>query len=226
MKRVAVIAALPAELAPLVREWRRERRGGVSVWSGARGGVDCVAACAGMGAAAALRALMEAERSGSAHAIVSYGWAGALRPGLEPGSAWAAAGAIDEAGGRRFPAPASAGAPWVVTVGRMAGREEKRRLAAATGASLVDMEAGALARVAAERGVAFLCLKGVSDAWDETPLPDMDRFISPQGAFRTAAFVLFAAVRPWHWAALARLYRHSRRAARALSRLFPVNFPW
>jgi hypothetical protein len=32
MTRVAIIAAMPAELKPLVRGWRHERRNGVDLW--------------------------------------------------------------------------------------------------------------------------------------------------------------------------------------------------
>jgi adenosylhomocysteine nucleosidase len=77
------------------------------------------------------------------------------------------------------------------------------------------MEAAAVARGAQARGVRFAAVKAISDESDFA-MPPMHRFIHSDGEFDTARFVLFAVIRPWLWAALGRLERNSRRAARAL----------
>ena len=79
---------------------------------------------------------------------------------------------------------------WLVTSPKVADEAEKRRLAATYGAALVDMEAAAVARLAAMRGIPFYCIKGVSDGFTEN-LPDFNRFISPQGQFQMARLLLF-----------------------------------
>ncbi len=49
------------------------------------------------------------------------------------------------------------------------------------------MEAAAIARLAAMRGIPFYCIKGVSDGLTDH-LPDFNRFLSPAGQFQIARF--------------------------------------
>lgn len=105
--------------------------------------------------------------------------------------------------------------PWVVTNAKVAGREEKRRLAGAYGAGLVDMEAAAVARMAEMRGIPFFCIKGVSDG-HAARLPDFNRFLRPEGQFQLARFIFFAILRPWHWPELMRMSENSSKASQAL----------
>jgi adenosylhomocysteine nucleosidase len=216
MRRVAIVAALPGELRPLVRGWERDRRAGVHLWRRRRAGSEWVAACGGLGAAAAIRALAEVEREGPVASLVSAGWAGALREDYSPGQAYWVAGVVDAASGERF-ATAGPGEGWLATHSGVAGPAEKRRLARELGAVLVDMEAAGLARVAARRGLPFSCVKGVSDGPTER-LPDFSGFVAADGRFRSFRFALFALVRPWYWAVLVRMGRQSAEAAHALTR--------
>jgi adenosylhomocysteine nucleosidase len=216
MSRTAIIAALAGELEPLVRGWTHERRGGVDLWRKREGEREWIAACAGIGPAAAGRAFTEVERDGKIDHVVSTGWAGALSADFVPGEAYwvsrvIAAGTEEHFDSRFAPPPACR----LVTHDRVADAGEKRRLAAAHGAHLVDMEAVAIARLAARRGVAFSCVKGVSDGSADR-LPDFNRFISPQGRFKPVRFVLSVLLRPGCWAALVRLGKNSRKAAQAI----------
>ena len=93
---------------------------------------------------------------------------------------------------------------------------EKKRLAAAYQAGLVDMEAAAIGRLAAMRGIPFYCIKGVSDGFDDR-LPDFNRFISSQGQFLMARFTLFSVLRPWYWPALIRMGENSRKASQSIA---------
>ncbi|MGA2167967.1 MAG: hypothetical protein ABSG62_07120 [Terracidiphilus sp.] len=108
---------------------------------------------------------------------------------------------------------------WLVTSARVADRQEKRRLAATyragIGVGLVDMEAAGVARLAQMRGIAFYCIKGVSDGVRDQ-LPDFNRFISANGRFQLARFVLFVLLRPWYWLGLMRMGENSRKAAQAM----------
>jgi adenosylhomocysteine nucleosidase len=215
VSRVAIIAAMADELGPLVRGWSRETRNGVGIWRRREGEGEWIAAFAGVGVAAAARAFAEVERDGPIDAVISAGWAGALRGEFATGRSYVVTGVVDARSGERFPANAPAGECLLATSDRIADQEEKRRLAAAYGAALVDMEAAGVARLAGIRGIPFHCVKGISDGPGDR-LPDMNGFISPEGRFRLAPFLFFAAVRPWHWPALARLGRNSRKSALSL----------
>lgn len=219
MKRVVIIAALPGELKPLVRDWQHERRNGVDLWRTELPHAEWVAACAGMGQAAAMRAFSEVEKDGAVDEAISTGWAGSLRKEIEAGKAYRASGVVDLKTGERFPLLQHAeGGPWLVTSPTVSGPQEKRRLSIDYDAGLVDMEAAAVARLAAMRGIPFTCIKGVSDGWDEN-LPDFNRFISSAGQMRLSRLLLFVLPRPWHWPALVRMGENSKKASQAIREL-------
>jgi len=215
MTRTAIIAAMPGELKPLVRGWQYESRNGVDLWRWQFDQGEWVAACAGAGVEAATRAFAEAEKSGSITSVLSTGWAGALTTDLKPGHSYRVSGVIDARTGERFPTPAASTEPWLVTSPKVANHAEKQRLASSYGAGLVDMEASAIARLAAARGIPFDCCKGVSDGFSDQ-LPDFNRFISKTGKFQLLRFIVFVLVRPWHWPALIRMGENSKKAAQAI----------
>ena len=147
--------------------------------------------------------------------IFSVGWAGALSPDLSPASTHNLAGVIDAQTGERFNCDAGAGNLWLVTGPAVADQAEKRRLAATYGASLVDMEAAAIARLAQMRGIPFYCVKGVSDGLTDK-LPDFNHFLV-NGKFQTAHFTLYALLRPWYWPALVRMGENSSKASQSIA---------
>jgi adenosylhomocysteine nucleosidase len=216
MTRVAFIAALPGELKPLVNGWPHSDRNGVQFWARRNDEEEWIAACAGVGQQAATRAFAAIEDGGPIDLIFSIGWAGALRADLQPGMAYNMAGAIDVRTGERFNCDAHAGEQWLVTSPKVAGEAEKRRLSSTYNASLVDMEAAAIARLAKMREIPFYCFKGVSDAFD-AQLPDFNRFITPTGQFQTGRLALYALLRPWYWPALIRMGENSRRASQGIA---------
>lgn len=220
--RIGIIAALPGELQPLVRGWQRmpvARGSGIAMWQRVRGtgvhGTDeQVAVCGGMGAAAARRAFLAAEHAGSLDAALSVGWAGALSGDVEPGEAYAVGEVVDTQTGERF--RSETGGERLVTTLHVAAAGEKLRLAASYAARLVDMEAAAVARLAAMRGIPFGCFKAVSDGID-AELPDLNPFIDINGKLRLAAFLAHLAVRPQFWGPVARLGRTSTHASKQLA---------
>jgi len=216
MTRTAFIAAMPGELKPIVRGWPHSTRGGMHFWAQRNSEDEYIAACAGAGQQAATRAFAALEDGGPVDLVFSIGWAGALTPHLPTGSAHNMAGVIDVRTGERFHCDAGAGDLWLATSPIVADEPEKRRLAAAYPAALVDMEAAALARLAAMRGIPFYCLKGISDPLS-AKLPDFNRFIAPNGQFRLSAFILFALLRPWYWPALVRMGENSRKASQSIA---------
>src|SRR6185503_20628296 len=162
------------------------------------------------------RAFAGIEDGGPIDLVLSIGWAGALNHDCKAGQAYSVAGVFDARTGERFNCDAGAGPLWLVTSPRVADEPEKRRLASAYKASLVDMEAAGIARLAAMRGIPFYCIKGVSDAHN-AKLPDFNRFIDSSGQFQTPKFVLFALLRPWIWPALIQMGENSRKASQSMA---------
>jgi adenosylhomocysteine nucleosidase len=222
MTRTAIIAAMPGELKPFIDQnakegWVHEKRGTVHLWRLVwpdQG--EWIAACAGAGVDAATRAFAAAEKGGRIDRVVSVGWAGALHAVMEPGQVYSVCGVIDARTGEMNPAADWKDDIWVVTSPIVANEAEKRRLAAAYDVGLVDMEAAAVARLAAMRNIPFYCIKGVSDGFNEK-LPDFNRFISATGQFRAGRFIFYALLTPWHWPALMRMGENSKRAAEGIA---------
>jgi adenosylhomocysteine nucleosidase len=231
MTRVAIIAAMTGELKPLVRGWNHECRNGVDLWRFRHDGGELVAACSGAGLGAATRAFAEVEKDGPINRVISTGWAGALSDECIPGRAYSVSGVIDVRTGERFEAEVVQNSVdcssasqnqtlvcpvlWLATSPKVADATEKQRLAAVYSAGLVDMEAAAVAYLAAMRGIPFECIKGVSDGLADN-LPDFNNFISLQGEFQLARFIFFVLPRPWHWFALMRMGENSNKAAHAI----------
>jgi adenosylhomocysteine nucleosidase len=216
MTRTAIVAAFPGELKPLVRNWPHSTRNGIHFWAKRSEEEEWIAACAGAGQDAATRAFAAIEDGGPIDLVFSVGWAGALRRDILPGSAHNVGGVVDLKTGERFACEAGAGQLWLVTSPRVADRREKERLSVDYYAGLVDMEAAAVARLAAMREIPFYCIKGVSDGFADR-LPDFNRFISPGGRFQLARFTLFVLPRPWVWPSLIRMGENSRKASRRIA---------
>jgi adenosylhomocysteine nucleosidase len=215
--RPVFIAALQREIASLVRGWRSDD--GLSArhiqvyWND-----DAIVACAGMGAHRASLAVEAALTHGPASELISVGWAGACDRRLSVGDVIHPAIVIDAKTGERFflAEPGSAEAPEIlVTVANPAGAIEKQRLGTSYCASAVDMEAAAVARIARAREMPFHAIKAISDDAD-FELPHMERFSSPSGQFREAAFGLHVAIRPKLWSPVMTMAKSSKLAAERL----------
>jgi len=215
MTRVAIISALSGELKPLVKGWPHSERGNIQFWAQRTEEEEWIAACAGMGESAAMRAFAAIEDGGPIDLVFSVGWAGALKGEVAPGSAHNVAGVFDANTGERFNCDAHAGSRWLVTSPRVADKVEKQRLAGSYRADLVDMEAAAIARLALMRSIPFYCIKGVSDGFD-AKLPDFNRFIGRNGQLNLMDLVLFSIVRPQYWPSLLRMGENSKRASLAI----------
>ena len=216
MTRIAILAAFPNELKPLVHRWKREKRGGVTVWSWRHKDGEWVAACAGAGQSAVTRAFAEIEKDGPVDIVLSVGWAGGLHPVIRPALAYSVCGVIDARTGEMLPAAEAKDDIWLVTSPRVADAAEKKRLAATYKAALVDMEAATVARLARMRNIRFFCVKGVSDAID-AQMPDFNRFIDSTGQMHLGRFTLFALLRPKLWHSLILMGENSRMAAERIA---------
>jgi adenosylhomocysteine nucleosidase len=210
-KPVAIIAAMPAEVAPLVRHSLRRSVAGVMLYELP----SALIALGGMGRKPAQRAAEVALQEANPSLLVSAGFAGALAPGLQPGEVLTFREVADEATGEHY--ATTSGEAVLVSSPRVAGVNHKRSLAQSFAASAVDMEAAAVAEVARRHGIPFAAVKAISDDL-EFPMPPVSGFIDRNGRLRAPAFLAHVAVRPKWWIPLLRLARNSGLASRNLGK--------
>ena len=215
--KIAIVAALERELHPLVRHWPvvAKQCAGRTFRFFEQGQIVIV--CGGIGAEPARRAAEAVIAFYAPEVVYSAGFAGALDPALKVGDILIPARVIDA--GDSSCVETGTGQGILVTFGAVATPEQKVKLGRSFHAQAVDMEASAVARAAAVRGVRFAAVKAISDEVGFT-LPGMNHgtgFIGPSGEFLTGKFARFIAIRPWTWAAALRLAGNSKRAAHALS---------
>jgi adenosylhomocysteine nucleosidase len=155
-----------------------------------------------------------------ARALISFGLAGGLDPALRAG-ALVVAEAVVEAGvtypthaaltdplprgGLAFAAPAI-----------LATQDKKRAAHAATGAAVVDLESGAVARVAGRHGLPFAVVRAVSDPADRPLPPAALVALDARGRIAVAALLGSLLHRPGQIAALVALARATARARASL----------
>jgi adenosylhomocysteine nucleosidase len=177
-----------------------------------------IVVCCGPGYKNASRATQRAIESFAPEMAVSLGFAGALTPELRVGDIFMPRHIVSERTGSAFTSPRGRGT--LVTAERVAGPERKSVLVGRFRAQAVDMEAAAVASVAAARDCEFLALKVISDTLDSR-VDFVSPYVRPEG-FRTGAFLAHISVRPWLWPAVHVLRRNSSRAAESLCRAVRV----
>lgn len=208
--KIAIIAALPREIAGIVRGTRPDpelRQRGIHLHR-----IDgAILAAAGMGASRVSLAVEAALRDPGVELLVSAGLAGSCAPEIAAGELVEATIVIDAKTGERYSCDATGLERVLVTTETIAGVREKARLHESYNAAVVDMEAAAVARLALARGLRFRAIKGISDAHD-FEMESLSRFADSRGHFRTGAFALHTALHPGNWNSAMRLGRESNRA--------------
>jgi len=213
MPRIAIVAAMEREVAPLIRSWQSRwiERDGRRYKLFENGDASLI--CGGIGAEAARRATEVIIRESQPDRVLSVGFAGALDPALTVGQIVEPRIVIDASDGARIDTGHGDGT--LISFANVAGPEQKRKLREAYGAAVVDMESVAVSRGAEIRGLSFGALKVVSDD-ARTTLPPVEGFVAADGSFRARAFAFHAALRPWLWRATVVLARNSAKASHAL----------
>ena len=212
---VAILAALPREVRGLVGKWRPDPaslQSGIHLY---RFGASVVVT-AGMGTARVSLAFQAALEAANIYTVYSVGLAGGCGAGVVAGSVYEANLVVSAGTGERFRTAHGEAGCILATTDSIAGVQEKARLAATYNATMVDMEAATVARLAGAHGLDFRAIKGISDPHD-FELASLARFAGTRGQFRTAAFAVHTALRPHHWRPAAQLGRHSNQALRALN---------
>jgi adenosylhomocysteine nucleosidase len=211
MSAIGIIAALPREVAPLVKGWRREELPGHRVVF-IRG--DVVVACAGMGPVQAGIAVQAARALAPVKELISIGLAGACDPRLKIGDLVRPGVVIDRRTGERYTDERYESV--LVSTDAVVSVAEKERLHAAYDAAAVDMEAATVARLARAHGLGFRAVKAISDSAD-FEIAWLAKFATTEGQFRERAFAIHAALRPWTWGKVRRLAKSSSKALRTLN---------
>lgn len=230
---IAVVAALPAELAPIARRLacRRPRAVGAA-GEGRLDGRELTLWVTGAGAGNARRGLAELLSVRRPELLLGIGAAGGLCASLGTGDLLVADNVIDAAsrrsvGGKdsgfaRAARRLSGATPGtIVSAPAIAyDAEAKARLArlAPSSPAVVDLESAVWAELAEEAGVASLFVRGVTDGYDETLPLDFERYRDSAGGIDSRRIVLAACRRPAIWPRLLELRRRLRWVAEQLAR--------
>jgi adenosylhomocysteine nucleosidase len=158
-------------------------------------------------------------------ALVSFGLAGGLDPALRPGTVIIPSVVLSE--GETFRADGVLAARFGgFSRHTMLGGSEvavdaaaKQRLHASTGAHAIDLESGAVARVARAHGLAFVVVRAICDP-AERDLPAAALVaLDSRGGIGVGAVLWSVVARPWQIPGLLALARDAAHARRALVRL-------
>ena len=234
---IGVVAAMPQEIAPLLRRvagYRKERAAGCNLYRFEVEGVPVALIESGMGprhAAAATAALIE---HAAPDCLVNFGFAGAVLAGTGVGELVLAERVLYLENGCLSEAPqpdpelgnrvALALAPITLHRGTFvtaAVITEKSALAGllepGVGHPVLEMETAALLQVAALAGIPVLALRGVSDAAEEELGFSLEEFCDSELRISVARVMRTIALKPWIIPQLIRLSGNSRRAGKNLA---------
>lgn len=230
---IAMVAALNQELAGLKRRTDIEEHvteTGRGIYRGMLSNKEVVLAFTGMGRERAESAAVSVLERYPVGALISFGFAGSLLPGLRIGEIVLCSSLC--AGGQKDACQSDAGLlsrslhirvdttvrqGKCVTVDELASPPEVRQaLARSFHADVVDMESYWIARIASARRVPFLVVRAISDTPRDV-LPPFQRLLDSDGRPQWPKFAPYFLVHPGQIALLARLYRNSRKAETSLT---------
>ena len=218
---LVLIAAAPFEFAGLSGLERGSLRGVRWLARTEIGGDEAILVANGAGPRAAAAGIRGVLARYEASGLVSTGFAGALDPTLDVGQVLVADAVLYRE--RRYPGwlppvrPATVRVGSFMTVSEIVRTARTKRELWARGCHAVDMESGAVAAVAAERGLPFCCIRAISDsARRDLPL-DFQRALRRDGSLSAGSLLRQAVPRPRAWPGLLGLWRASRLAAQSLA---------
>lgn len=170
------------------------------------------------GAEQAAQALVQEGAQG----LVSFGLAGGLKPGLVPGTIVVPTSVME--GNRVFPADyalmaflgGSTGAPIYAGQKIAETAHDKALIYRRAHPDAIDLESGAVARVAQARGLPFAVLRAVADPWDADLPPVATVAMKDDGGLDFGAIALGLLRRPRQIPALIALGKASKDARAAL----------
>jgi adenosylhomocysteine nucleosidase len=157
-----------------------------------------------------------------AQALISFGLAGGLKPGLVPGSIVVPTAVLD--GNRVYPADyalmaflgGSTGAPLYAGQKIAETAYDKQLIYRRSSPDAIDLESGAVGRVAQAHGLPFAVLRAVADPWDADMPPAALIALQSDGRLNFAAILASVLRRPLQIKSLIALGRDSKAARSAL----------
>lgn len=236
---VGVVAAMPQEIAPLLRRigsYRKQRVAGCNLYLFELSGVPVALIESGMGprhAAAATAALIERT---APDLLVNFGFAGAVLPELQVGDLVVAervllfeGGVLSELPrpdaelGRRvsqalaaLPLPAYRGS--FITAAAITNKQALAGLLdSGTAHPVLEMETAALRREAGRAGIPVIAVRGISDAAQEELDFSLEEFCDAELQIRLPRVLWTVARKPWIIPQLIRLSGNTRRAGEKLA---------
>ena len=239
MDSIGVVAAMPQEIAPLLRRiagYRKERAAGCNLYRFEVGGVPVALIESGMGPRHAARATAALIERAAPSLLLNFGFAGGVLPGTRVGDLVLAQrvllleeGHLSEAA---LPDPqlrlrvagALASAALTLHQGTFvtaAVITQKTALAGlldpGTGHPVLEMETAALLRVAGDAGIPVVALRGVSDAAEEELGFSLEEFCDAELRIRMARVLRTVALKPRIIPQLIRLSGNTKRAGKNLA---------
>jgi len=187
-----------------------------------------VTAVAGGGDEARLAALIDREIAKGSRGLISFGIAGALQPGLQPGTCIVGRAVLFEReriatddvwSARMLAALPDARRETVLGSSQAVGVvDEKAALHRETGAAIVDMESHVVARIAVARGLPFAVLRVIADSAEQSLPPAAVNGMKPDGTPDIGAVLKSLASQPKQLPDLMRTAFAARRAMAGLLR--------
>lgn len=221
---------MPEETGPLLKRAGTvtERKAGrFPIYTFRAGEAEVVLIRSGMGEKNATEATEALIASARPDIIISFGFGGAVLPGIETGDMIAGDVSLRfDAGAFSHPLPLSPSSAidreWktgtIITAGKIM---EKRGLASllppGTANPVLDMETFAVARVAAKYGIPLHAVRCISDASDEELGFGMDEFCDRDLNLNLWRVMWTVARKPWIIPQLVRLARNSKLAGERLA---------
>lgn len=222
-QRILLVAAEPREFDGLLRLCSDVRKISWPVdWAryGESGGRHFWMAANGAGAKYAGQAVDAACAACHPEAVVSMGFCGALDPALKVGDVFVATAIAAE--DRELPvclprhdAPHASGV--LASIDHVAQTAAEKQTLRASGAAAVEMEAGGVARCAAQRGIPMFCVRSVTDTAEQDFVTDFNKALLSDGHFGTIRILKSALRNPSKaFPELIRLQSSCRIASRTL----------
>jgi adenosylhomocysteine nucleosidase len=164
----------------------------------------------------------EALAKDGAQGLISFGLAGGLKPGLVAGSIVVPTAVLE--GNRVYPADyallsflgGSTGAPIYAGQKIAESAHDKALIYRRARPDAIDLESGAVARVAQARGLPFAVLRAVADPWDADLPPAAMIALKDDGGLDLLGVARSIARRPWQIKGLLALGRAAKLARGAL----------
>ncbi len=242
-RTIGLVAAMPEEIKPLlrlVRPYRKSSSEGFALYTFDCSGTPCRLIVSGMGGNRAKRAVEALCRSMRPALIISFGFGGAVKPGMEVGDLAVASssrlyrdGCANADNILALPIPVGirntlenvcAGHGRAVHIGNFLTSDKILRKKEVVGTlppdirnPVLDMETWAIAQAAAQAEIPLLALRAISDAADEELEFSLDQFVDREMNIRIWNVLTTIARKPRIIPQLMRLARNSRSAGKSLA---------